>query len=173
MSPSMTIVLRASMIERVRVADDVRGHDGILGVDLEDAAIGPSAAASEGAVDLVDGDVPVQMSHEVDDRAVGHRHAQATSRRACPSRLGMTCPTARAAPVVVGMMFCGRGARAAQVLVQARPGCAGRWCRRARSSSGRARCRRCRAAPWPRAPGSWWCRTRWRRCGARPSGRRR
>src|SRR3982750_2411911 len=39
-------------------------------------------------------------------------------------------------------------------------GSSGRWCRRGRWSSARARCPTRRSAPWPPARGNWWCTRR-------------
>src|SRR5919108_3115294 len=61
---------------RVRVADDVRGHDRVLGV-LEDAAHARRLRAlPKGVVDLLDGHLGVEVADEVRDRAIRHRDAQ-------------------------------------------------------------------------------------------------
>ena len=77
-----------------------------------------------------------------------------------PLSSGSTRPTAAAAPVLVGICDMRGRARAAQVLVEDVGRAPGRWCTRGSWSSGRARCRSSRAAPWPAAPGSWSCTRR-------------
>ncbi len=58
----------------MRVADDVRGHDRLLGI-LDDAAQRPERGLADGAVDLLDGRCARELDREVDDAPVGHGDA--------------------------------------------------------------------------------------------------
>ena len=145
-------------------ADDVARHDRLLGV-LEDALrAARSAARLHRGVDLVLVTVASRAMHvrsTTEPSGTGTRIAMPSS---LPLSSGIDQPDRLRGAGRRRDHVQRRGARAPQVLVRQVEDASGRSCRRASSSSGRARCRTRRAAPWRPARGSSSCTTRSRRC---------
>src|SRR5690606_1631571 len=100
---------------RVRVADDVGRDDGILAV-FEDALHRSVGRPPDGVVDLVDGDVTLQLDDEVDGRPVryGHPHRHAVE---FALQLGQHFPDCLGGTRGGGDDVLGGGAAPPQVLV--------------------------------------------------------
>ena len=124
---------------RVRVADDVRRDDRLLGVG-EDPFQRAAAAAFDRGVDLLDGARLLAGAGRGRPASPSGSARGWRSRSSLPFSSGSTRPTALAAPVEVGIML-SAAARAGAGPCAACPQVAGRWCRRGSWSSGRARCR--------------------------------
>ncbi len=88
----------------MRICAKVGGDQGLLGI--RENALEPSCGGQvEGGVDgtsRLAGSLSVATKSTTETVAVGTRRARPSS---LPARSGITSPSARAAPVVVGMMF--------------------------------------------------------------------